>query len=193
MNTARIKEIQQGTVYPESVSVMDALFKVWNECKQEEIDCNECEFESTITDETPCILCSNNYMNRFKPKPVIKKIGLYPIIKSGIDVEVSKDNETWKVTQLTNVTQACDVRKYANHLRNWYPYCRIRENYWHSWNGGDCPLPEGLNIIVKFRGGTNSIENMTYHNVDNWNHNNRMPQVDVIAFKVIGPAKGYEY
>lgn len=31
MNTERIKEIQQVTAYPESVSVQQALLKVWNE------------------------------------------------------------------------------------------------------------------------------------------------------------------
>ena len=34
MNTDRIKEIQKGTAYPDSVSVQQALLKVWNECEQ---------------------------------------------------------------------------------------------------------------------------------------------------------------
>lgn len=37
MNLDRIKEIQQETAYPESVSVQQALLKVWNECKQEQL------------------------------------------------------------------------------------------------------------------------------------------------------------
>ena len=37
MNTERIKEIQQQTAYPESVSVQQALLKVWNECEQEQL------------------------------------------------------------------------------------------------------------------------------------------------------------
>ena len=37
MNTERIKEIQQGTAYPESVSVQQALLKVWNETSQEQL------------------------------------------------------------------------------------------------------------------------------------------------------------
>ena len=37
MNTDRIKEIQQETAYPESVSVQQALLKVWNETKQEQL------------------------------------------------------------------------------------------------------------------------------------------------------------
>ena len=35
MNSDRIKEIQQTTAYPESVSVKQALLQVWNECEQE--------------------------------------------------------------------------------------------------------------------------------------------------------------
>lgn len=35
MNSDRIKEIQKETNYPNNVSVMQALLKVWNECEQE--------------------------------------------------------------------------------------------------------------------------------------------------------------
>ena len=37
MNTDRIKQIQQETAYPESVSVQQALLKVWNETAQEQL------------------------------------------------------------------------------------------------------------------------------------------------------------
>ena len=37
MNSDRIKEIQETTAYPESVSVMVALKQVWNECEQEQV------------------------------------------------------------------------------------------------------------------------------------------------------------
>ena len=35
MDSNRIIEILQGTAYPESLSVKQALLKVWNECAQE--------------------------------------------------------------------------------------------------------------------------------------------------------------
>jgi len=35
MTTDRIKEIQEGTAHPQSTSVQQALFQVWNECQQE--------------------------------------------------------------------------------------------------------------------------------------------------------------
>ena len=37
MDTDRIKEIQHETAYPESVSVQQALLKVWNETVQEQL------------------------------------------------------------------------------------------------------------------------------------------------------------
>ena len=37
MNTDRIKEIQLETAYLESVSVQQALLKVWNETEQEQL------------------------------------------------------------------------------------------------------------------------------------------------------------
>tara|TARA_R110000823_G_scaffold215698_1_gene345300 strand:- start:862 stop:1155 length:294 start_codon:yes stop_codon:yes gene_type:complete len=37
MNSDRIKEIQQTTAYPNSVSVQQALLQVWNECEQERV------------------------------------------------------------------------------------------------------------------------------------------------------------
>lgn len=36
MTTERIKEIQDKTAYPDSISVQQALMKVWNECEQEQ-------------------------------------------------------------------------------------------------------------------------------------------------------------
>jgi hypothetical protein len=35
MNSERIKEIQDKTAYPESISVQKALLKVWNECEHD--------------------------------------------------------------------------------------------------------------------------------------------------------------
>jgi hypothetical protein len=35
MTSERIKQIQETTAYPESVSVKQALLQVWNECSQE--------------------------------------------------------------------------------------------------------------------------------------------------------------
>ena len=36
MTVDRIKEIQAETAYPNSISVQQALLKVWNECQQDQ-------------------------------------------------------------------------------------------------------------------------------------------------------------
>lgn len=46
MNTERIKEIQNETAYPESVSVQQALLKVWNETEQKSGSVFPCFTES---------------------------------------------------------------------------------------------------------------------------------------------------
>jgi len=48
MTSERIKEIQQQTAYPDSISVQQALLQVWNECSQlpqQEISDEEIEEE----------------------------------------------------------------------------------------------------------------------------------------------------
>jgi hypothetical protein len=50
MTSERIKEIQQQTAYPDSISVQHALLQVWNECSQlpqQEISDEEIEKESS--------------------------------------------------------------------------------------------------------------------------------------------------
>ena len=49
MNTDRIKEIQQETAYPESVSVQQALLKVWNETVQEQLRINAVKYQLAIS------------------------------------------------------------------------------------------------------------------------------------------------
>lgn len=49
MNTDRIKEIQQETAYPESVSVQQALLKVWNETEQEQLRISAVGYQLAIS------------------------------------------------------------------------------------------------------------------------------------------------
>ena len=59
MTSERIKEIQEETAYPNSVSVKQALLKVWNECEQEKVK-NKCVnffSDSKTTSATVCKFC----------------------------------------------------------------------------------------------------------------------------------------
>ena len=70
-----------------------------------------------------------------------------------------------------------------------YDNCRVMQNYWHSWQGGDNPLPEGLEVEVLLKEGTvqSGYTTETY----SWNWCNDM--TDIIAFRVLGTTKGWKY
>ena len=121
----------------------------------------------------------------YRAKPKIKEINLSHLIGSDIDMEFSDNLIVDKLIKIDGF--------YRNLSGTAWIKCRVRENHWHNWNGGECPLPEGLNIIVKFRDGTESIENMMYFGVTNWIHTGLIPNCDFIAFKVIGTKDGWEY
>jgi uncharacterized protein with von Willebrand factor type A (vWA) domain len=65
MTSERIKEIQQQTAYPNSVSVQQALLQVWNECLQlpqqeisdEEIEKGAAHHEPMVTRRTWISAC----------------------------------------------------------------------------------------------------------------------------------------
>lgn len=50
MTTDRIKEIQEKTAYPNSVSVQQALLQVWNECQQQNMTKELYEFGKLVLD-----------------------------------------------------------------------------------------------------------------------------------------------
>tara|TARA_R110000822_G_scaffold181346_1_gene321102 strand:- start:1075 stop:1326 length:252 start_codon:yes stop_codon:yes gene_type:complete len=72
----------------------------------------------------------------------------------------------------------------------------------HAWRGGECPLPEGFEVLVVRRdesqSGVMNVESV------NWNHVDRRPRhicegmsvsnsggADIMAFEVLGLADGY--
>ena len=58
MNSHRIKEIQEKTGYPNSVTVMDALIQVWNECES-----NNIQKEKLSKNELDNLLVKNRIRN----------------------------------------------------------------------------------------------------------------------------------
>lgn len=66
MNTERIKQIQQETAYPDSISVQQALLKVWNECEQEKVVKNNAVLPLVSNNEANCKYknsCGHDYCN----------------------------------------------------------------------------------------------------------------------------------
>jgi len=75
MTADRIKEIQDETAFPDSVSVCQALMKVWNECEQERMYSEEDMAEAFIAcwkanvpDGIECKVSFNEWFKQFKKK-----------------------------------------------------------------------------------------------------------------------------
>jgi hypothetical protein len=71
MNIERIKEIQQETAYPDSVSVQQALLKVWNECEQEKVVKNNAvlpHVSNSLLDLDGKTIPVTFHISKYKPK-----------------------------------------------------------------------------------------------------------------------------
>lgn len=62
MNSDRIKEIQEKTAYPNSVSVQQALLQVWNECEQENKSYSEQEMNRYASHIIECIYTHKEFL-----------------------------------------------------------------------------------------------------------------------------------
>jgi len=124
-----------------------------------------------------------------------KIIDMSCLVGSDIDCELGYPapyTSGYTITKLKVIVEERGEIKYNNGCQN-YSTCRVRQDHWHSWQGGDkCPLPEGLDCKFKFR-GLHDAEGYSHSvNSDNsWQHTDS--DLDIIAFKVLGIAEGYKY
>jgi hypothetical protein len=65
-------------------------------------------------------------------------------------------------------------------------YCQPRMDHWHSWSGGDCPLPEGFIVEARYRNGDTGKPQHGYWRL--CHH-----QKDIIAFRITGRHEDYIY
>jgi len=125
-------------------------------------------------------------------------IDLSCMVSSGIDMEFRNYNGIWWTTQLNNINE-CTDKKYESALGDKYnsSECRIRQDHWHSWQGGKCPLPKGLNINIKTRAQSSESYDVESYDVSYWGWKWNIPEGDnsgdIIAFKIIGAANGWKY
>ncbi len=130
------------------------------------------------------------------PKPKIKKIDLSVCIKSGIDMEFATYQNDWEFISPLKTIEIDKVYPFIpilqleggdRHLKQ----CRVRENHWHSHQGGIKPIPFGLDIEILQRNGDKAIGYNLLGTTLSWEHTNG--EYDIIAFKVIGVAEGFTY
>ena len=56
---------------------------------------------------------------------------------------------------------------------------------WFQWNGGDCPVPAGTMVQVRFRRGGDEINRIA--EVLEWEHRNFGWWWDIVAYRIVTP------
>lgn len=132
-----------------------------------------------------------SYVEQWRIKPK-KPVDLSVLIDSSIDCEFwdDADQKFPVIGKLTELGNPCISYKYVDVDGMDYKYCRPRMNHVHAWQGGECPLPDGLRVKVFYQNP--HIEpaiyevgsyNLTWH----WYGT----ESDIIAFEVVGLVDGY--
>lgn len=112
-------------------------------------------------------------------------------------VSVSYDGEHWSPRRF--LRQAIDggfevfangTSKDTGEVNFSYKHCKlIEQTTFTFWHGGGCPLPHGVMVGIVFRNG-NVGENQKATDYV-WLHNS--DDDDIIAYRIIGLADGWEY
>ena len=115
-----------------------------------------------------------------------KIIDMSCLVGSNVDCEFGVEQH--RISKLESIT---DSGFYSKNEGFWTT-CRVRQDHWHSWQGGECPLPEGLEIKVIFRDSSKS-EVFTTYLESQWDWKHMPNKHDIISFKVLGTAEGWKY
>jgi len=149
------------------------------------------ERKTWLSDEQGPDLDSEPSMWRIKPRQQV--VDLSVLIASQIDCEFWDDGEIeadFVIEKLTTIVKEefGEVAHFPYRYGSYdpYKYCHPRMNHVHAWQGGECPLPEGLKVKIYFRDG--STHNGLPHR---WSNSKNNEHRDVIAFEVLGTAENF--
>jgi len=127
-------------------------------------------------------------INIEKPKKEdIKIINIEKLIGSNIDLDYQDYDNDW------GHYGPAGSSLLADNSGAMYKNSKIREGFWFYWEGGNCPLPEGLIIQVRTRDDWLSNPTSEYADKNQWNWDNHHLDTDIIAFQVISPANDWNY
>jgi len=118
------------------------------------------------------------------PKPKVKKIDLSIVITSQIDMEFGLGLQISKLKAI----QYNATSKYVSTNDNLYEQCRVRQDTWHSWQGGECPIPEGL--VIAYQHVNSYYQIATMHNIGKYD-DGILDWKAITAFKITGTADGW--
>ena len=142
------------------------------------------------TELLTCLSCTEYEKNKltYNFEAKLKIINLSMMIGSDIDMEFSEGSE-WNIGKLISLNNYVSDIAHHSLSSNNHSKCRVRQNHWHAWTGGECPLPEGLNISLIMR--SRRLAETTEYQSQFWMYSGG--NSDVIAFKVLGTAINWSY
>lgn len=138
----------------------------------------------TPSDYFPAI---DSNLDQWELRPIAKKpVDLSVLIKSGILCEFDAGEQNLWIGKLSRIGSgyySMDMRGACQAMAS---VCRPLMDHWHSWQGGECPLPDGVMVSVLHRKAPSKTLNATGLS---WGWFNKEP--DIIQFKVTGLVEGY--
>ena len=157
--------------------------------------CEDCKYHkdyySGMKSISPCKSCVHSGLSdNFEPKPKKKIIDLSKMVGSDIDMEFWDTLPSIYVGKLEKILDL-SPKQYCRKNGINFDNCRVRQDHWHSWQGGECPLPEGLKGEIKNREG--SIQSYTFSAIPDKRWLSDGANNNIIAFKVLGVAGGWRY
>ena len=120
-------------------------------------------------------------------KPTKKVIDSSVLVDSQIDCEFS-DSANFHLVMKRSLIEVRETGtgRFRCELRTLWKHCRPRMNHIHTWQGGECPLPEGFRVKVWWRNGGGDVGDAF-----NLRWSDEQRGSDIIAFEVLGVADGY--
>ena len=133
----------------------------------------------------------NSSKDNWRIKPTKKVIDLSVLIDSQIDCEFqSSSSMSWAIGKLRHHVSCSKKPMYHIHWGSQgFTKCQPRMNHKHAWDGGECPLPEGIMVMPHYRKPLKLRVPVMATDLqwDNWGVND-----DIIHFEVLEKlADGY--
>ena len=151
---------------------------------------NGVTYKNTVCANSPNMNTNPHELHHWKvtPKQQAKIIYLKMMIGSEVDMEFSNClfDSGLHIDKLSEIQN----KKYPyGDCEDYWQECRIRENHWHHWQGGERPIPEGLDGKILLRDKT--IYSLPKE--VNWHHGLENELFEIISFMVTGKKDGYIY